>query len=138
VLFQNRAGLFHFTSTVSSLEDGVLRLSHADAIQRIQRRRYYRRRTNLPVGVRPAGSEDPYAPAAFCDLGGDGACLTNPGNRFVLGDSVELAFQAAGERLTVIAEVLRLSQGAKRLHVRFAPMRESTRDRIIGSLYRSV
>ena len=138
VLFQNRAGLFHFGSSVISLEEGVLRLAHAEAIRRIQRRKYYRRRSNAPVGVRHAGTEDAFAPAVFVDLGGDGACLTNPGGRFTRGDTVELAFQAAGERFTLVAEVLRLSRGAERLHVRFAPMREASRDRIIGSLFRSV
>jgi len=138
VLFQNRAGLFHFGSAVISSDEGALRLAHAEAIRRIQRRKYYRRRSNAPVGVRHAGAEDAFAPAVFVDLGGDGACLTNPGGRFTRGDTVELAFQAAGERFTLVAEVLRLSRGAERLHVRFAPMKEATRDRIIGSLFRSV
>ena len=96
-----------------------------------------RRKTNLPVGIRRAGSEDAFAPAVFVDLGGDGACLTNPGGRFTQGETVELAFQAAGERFVLAADVLRLSRGTERLHVRFAPMREATRDRIIGSLFRT-
>jgi hypothetical protein len=136
VLFQNRAGVFTFASVVDSREDALLRLAHAEAIRRIQRRKYYRRKKNLPVGVRKAGTEDGFSPAAFIELGGDGASLTNPGGRFDVGDTIELSFLAAGERYGLVAEVLRLSRNGERLHVRFAPMREATRDRIIGSLFR--
>jgi hypothetical protein len=43
---------------------------------------------------------------------------------------------AAGERFSLVAEVLRTSRSGEVLHVRFAPMRETTRDRIIGSLFK--
>ena len=136
VLFQNRAGVFTFASIVDSRDDALLRLAHAEAIRRIQRRKYYRRKKSLPVGVRKAGTEDGFSPATFIELGGDGASLTNPGGRFAVGNTVELSFQAAGERFSLVAEVLRLSRNGERLHVRFAPMREAMRDRIIGSLFR--
>jgi hypothetical protein len=42
---------------------------------------------------------------------------------------------AAGERFNLVAEVLRTSKNGDVLHVRFAPMREATRDRIIGALF---
>ena len=52
------------------------------------------------------------------------------------GDALELTFLAAGERFSLVAEVLRTSKNGEVLHVRFAPMRETTRDRIIGSLFK--
>jgi len=136
VLFQTRAGVFSFATSVESREQDILHLAHAQEVRRIQRRRYYRRRLERPVGVRKAGTEEGLSAASFVELGGDGASLTNPGGRFGVGDTVELAFQAGGERFSLVAEVLRVSRNAERLHVRFAPMREATRDRIIGSLFR--
>jgi hypothetical protein len=136
VLFQTRAGVFSFSSRIQSREQDLLHLTHAQELRRIQRRRFYRRRLALPVGVRKAGTEEALAASGFVELGGDGASLTNPGSRFAVGDTVELVFQAGGERFALVAEILRVSREGRRLHVRFAPMREATRDRIIGSLFR--
>ena len=136
VYFQNRSGLFSFRSTVQSVHDDVLRLQHGEEIERIQRRRYYRRRISQPLALRRAGSEEPPVRSTFFDLGGNGASLRNPGKRFGPGDALELIFLAAGQRLSLVAEVLRTSKNGEILHVRFAPMRETTRDRIIGSLFK--
>jgi hypothetical protein len=136
VYFQNRSGLFSFLSTIQSIHDGTLRLQHGEEIKRIQRRRYYRKRISQPLAVRPAGSEEQPIRSTFFDLGGNGASLRNPGKRFGPGDALELIFLAAGERLSLVAEVLRTSKNGEVLHVRFAPMRETTRDRIIGSLFK--
>jgi len=85
--------------------------------------------------VRYPGTEERPTLTTFYDLGGNGASLKNPGRRYRSGDAVELTFLAAGERFTLVAEVLRTSRNGEVLHVRFAPMRETTRDRIIGSLF---
>jgi c-di-GMP-binding flagellar brake protein YcgR len=135
VYFQNRAGLFSFDSTILSVQKQTIRLRHGEDIKRFQRRKYYRRRVSQPVGVRYPGSEEQPTLSAFYDLGGNGASLKNPGRRYSSGDAVELTFLAAGERFTLVAEVLRTSKHGDVLHVRFAPMRETTRDRIIGSLF---
>jgi c-di-GMP-binding flagellar brake protein YcgR len=136
VYFQNRAGLFSFLSSVQSVENQRIRLQHGEDIRRLQRRRYYRRRVSLPVGIRYPGAEEKPTLSTFYDLGGNGASLKNPGRRYGAGEAVELTFLAAGERFTLVAEVLRTSKNRYVLHVRFAPMRETTRDRIIGSLFK--
>ena len=135
VYFQNRAGLFSFDSTILSVQNQTIRLRHVEDIKRFQRRKYYRRRVSQPVGIRYPGSEEQPALSTFYDLGGNGASLKNPGRRYASADAVELTFLAAGERFTLVAEVLRTSKNGDVLHVRFAPMRETTRDRIIGSLF---
>jgi c-di-GMP-binding flagellar brake protein YcgR len=135
VYFQNRAGLFSFDSKILSVEKQTIRLRHGEEIKRFQRRKYYRRRVSQPVGIRYPGSEEQPSLSTFYDLGGNGASLKNPGRRYSSGDAVELTFLAAGERCTLVAEVLRTSKNGDVLHVRFAPMRETTRDRIIGSLF---
>jgi hypothetical protein len=135
VYFQNRAGLFSFESRILAIHRGGLELEHGEGIKRIQRRKYYRRRIFQPVKVRPAGTEEQAELSNFYDLGGNGASLKNPGKRYKSGDALELSFMAAGERFSLVAEVLRSSKNGEVLHVRFAPMRESTRDRIIGALF---
>ena len=135
VYFQNRAGLFNFTTRIQSVENQLIRLQHAEDIKRLQRRKYYRRRVSQRVGIRYPGSEEQPTLSTFYDLGGNGASLKNPDKRYSSGDAVELTFLAAGERFTLVAEVLRTSKNRDVLHVRFAPMRETTRDRIIGSLF---
>jgi hypothetical protein len=135
VYFQNRAGLFSFPSSVVSVQNRRIRLQHGEDIQRLQRRRYYRRRVSQPVGIRYPGAGEKPTLSTFYDLGGNGASLKNPGKRYSAGDAVELTFLAAGERCTLVAEVLRCSKNRDVLHVQFAPMRETTRDRIIGSLF---
>jgi hypothetical protein len=136
VYFQNRSGLFSFDSSVQSVQNRTLLLEHGEEIKRIQRRKYYRKRISQPVAVRRPDSEDQHAVSTFYDLGGNGASLKNPQKRFSSGDDLELTFLAAGERFTLVAEVLRTSKNGDVLHVRFAPMRESTRDRIIGALFK--
>jgi hypothetical protein len=135
IYFQNRAGLFSFLSSVQSVENLRIRLRHGEDIRRLQRRKYYRKRVSQPVGIRYPGTEDKPTLSTLYDLGGNGASLKNPGRRYSPGDAVELTFLAAGERFTLVAEVLRTSKNRDVLHVRFAPMRETTRDRIIGSLF---
>jgi len=135
IYFQNRAGLFSFASVIQSVENQRIRLRHGEDIRRIQRRKYYRKRVSQPVGIRYPGTEEQPTLSTFYDLGGNGASLKNPGKRYSPADAVELTFLAAGERFTLVAEVLRTSKNGDVLHVRFAPMRETTRDRIIGSLF---
>ena len=136
VYFQNRSGLFSFQSMIQWVRQRSVALQHGEEIRRIQRRKYYRKRISQPVAVRIPGSEDKPVLSTFLDLGGNGASLRNPAKRFHPGEALELTFLAAGERFTLVAEVLRVSKGGEVLHVRFAPMRETTRDRIIGSLFK--
>jgi hypothetical protein len=136
VYFQNRSGLFSFDSIVQSVQNRTVLLAHGEEIKRIQRRKYYRKRISQPVAVRRPDSEEQHTVSTFYDLGGNGASLKNPQKRFSAGEDLELTFLAAGERFTLVAEVLRTSKNGEVLHVRFAPMRESTRDRIIGALFK--
>jgi c-di-GMP-binding flagellar brake protein YcgR len=135
IYFQNRAGVFSFVTRIQSVQNQRIQLQHGEDIKRLQRRKYYRRRVSQPVRIRYPGTEEQSTLTSFYDLGGNGASLKNPGKRYTTGDAVELTFLAAGERFTLVAEVLRTSKDGEVLHVRFAPMREATRDRIIGSLF---
>jgi hypothetical protein len=137
VVFQNRAGLFSFDTVVRSAAGGVLRLNQVERLRRTQRRKYYRRRVRLGVQVLRREGEPPLA-SQLLDLGGDGASLVNPQKKLSAGDLPELAFRLGGESFRLTAEVLRLSRGGQVLHVRFHGLRDADRDRLLGTLFRSL
>lgn len=139
VYFQNRSGVFSFATHIQDIREKAeqaIHLAHSETIRRTQRRAYYRKKLTLPIFVRPAGSEEKPLLSAFLDLGGGGASLRNPQNRFKAGMDLELTFLPSGaDRLSLTAKVIRASRGGKILHVRFGTMTDSARDRIIGSLF---
>ncbi len=144
VFFQNRAGVFTFASHIQATPDNTIHLAHSERIKRSQRRKYYRRRLSLPVYVRPAGSQSKPIKSVILDLGGGGASLRNPDKQFVPGDDLELILDPAGGnaptgtgRINLAAEVVRVSRKDQILHVRFNLLQESTRDRIIGALFKA-
>jgi c-di-GMP-binding flagellar brake protein YcgR/cbb3-type cytochrome oxidase subunit 3 len=139
VYFQNRSGVFSFTSHVQDTlgkAEPAIHLAHSETIRRTQRRAYYRKKLTLPIFVRPAGSEEKPLLSAFLDLGGGGASLRNQQNRYKAGTDLELTFLPSGaDRLSLTAKVIRTSRGGRVLHVRFGTITDSARDRIIGSLF---
>ncbi len=144
VVFQNRAGIFSFRTRVRAAsgglrpaEAGVLRLSQVERLERTQRRQYYRRRLRLPAQVQTREGEPPLA-SQLLDLGGEGASLLNPGRSLSAGDLVELSFRVGSESFQLTAEVLRVSRDGQLAHVRFHGLREADRDRLLGTLFRSL
>ena len=144
VAFQNRAGVFSFRTRVRAASGGlrpaaggVVRLDHVERLERTQRRQYYRRKLRLPVQVQAREGEPPLA-SQLLDLGGEGASLVNPRKSLSAGDLAELAFRVGGESFQLTAEVLRVSRDGQVLHVRFHGLREADRDRLLGTLFRSL
>jgi c-di-GMP-binding flagellar brake protein YcgR len=136
VFLQSASGLFSFQSQILSSNREELHLAHAENITRYQRRRYYRRQADFPVYVRRAG-EDSLKLSLVRDLGGGGASLQNPRGIYKAGDDLELSFHPEGSfSFTLLAEVLRTSRQGKLLHVRFGPLKESTRDHIFSLLFK--
>jgi hypothetical protein len=92
----------------------------------------------MPVFVKPAGVREQPVRTSFIDLGGGGASLRNPENRFGLGDEMDLYFYFQGGKplLKVRADVVRVSDEGAVLHVLFRTLSESSRDRIIRFLLR--
>jgi hypothetical protein len=136
VFLQSASGLFSFKSRVLGRDDEGLRLAHAETVTRYQRRQYYRRRADFPVYLGRAGEEERQL-SLVRDLGGGGASLQNPRRLYGPGDDLEISFHPAGsEAFTLVAEVLRVSRQGKLLHVRFTPLKESTRDHIFSLLFK--
>jgi c-di-GMP-binding flagellar brake protein YcgR len=149
VYFKNPSGIYVFASRVQAVEGGLLQLSHAEQVKRLQRRRFFRKKTALPVFIRPAAErgreveeerEDVPRRTAFVDLGGGGAALVNPRRVFGVGDRIELFFDIVGKKpqFRVTGEVIRTSDQGAKIHVLFDSMPEASRDRIIRFLRQKV
>jgi hypothetical protein len=132
-LFNVRSGTFQFDTVVSGVDGQTLRMAHSEKITRMQRRKYYRARTNLPARIGVAGSQEQPALTRLIDLSGGGASLENPAVRFHTGDEVQIRFSAFdGKEYNLVAEVGRVSHGGRVLHVVFSPMTDTARDRLIA------
>lgn len=134
VYFQNRAGFFTFTSQVTGRDDLVILLNHSERIKRYQRRRYSRKRVQLPVFVRPSHRDSRALKSTIVDLSGGGASLRNPGQRFQVEQKIELSFVPRGERFHVSAQVVRVSRGGDLMHVEFHALNGTERDRIVRAI----
>jgi c-di-GMP-binding flagellar brake protein YcgR len=134
VYFMNKTGLYSFVTVVRKIQGYMVQVGHSEEIKRVQRRKYYRKKVNLPVFVKPADAHERPVRTTFHDLGGGGASMNNPGNRFQVGDRLDLFFYFEGGKplLKVQADVIRTSEEQSRLHLIFRTLSESSRDRIIG------
>jgi len=135
VLLQKESGLYGFKTSAGRVECGMIRLKHAEDIQRVQRRKFYRRRTSLPVMVRKAERGQQWMRTTLRELGGGGASLRAPPGAIGRGEEVEVAFPLqTGPPVRVRGIVVRLSGNV--LHIQFGPMGEAIRDRIMAYLFR--
>lgn len=136
VFFQNSAGVFTFTSTVLAVTEGIAELSHSEAIQKYQKRRYFRRAIDLPVHVADFEEPDEQRLAQFIEIGGGGASLTNPDGAFSDDQRLELTFQLEEQRIRVVARVVRRSDSGRVLHVSYEHIQEGVRDRIYQAIFK--
>jgi len=137
VYFQTPSGRFAFTTRVKRTGKGSVELVHSETIKRLQRRQFYRKKLMLPVYAKRVGVQEPAVLTTLIDLGGGGASLATRDMQFDVGDRVSLSVLPSREdRINLIGEVLRVSKGGKIAHIRFDKMLESSRDRIMGLLFR--
>jgi hypothetical protein len=136
--FSNLSGLFGFSTVLLGSKGGIIKLRHSENVKRIQRREFYRKKIKLPVYVKPAGSEERPAASVFADLGGGGASLLNPSSRYKSGDKLFLTFfPTHDEEVNLIAKVVRLSGRGRIMHIEFLSVSDSSRDHILGLLFKS-
>jgi c-di-GMP-binding flagellar brake protein YcgR len=135
VYFQNTAGVFTFRSTVLGEDGTTAKLSHSEEIKQYQKRRYYRRRIELPVHIYPFDEEKPVL-SRFRDIGGGGASIINPDRRFHEGDELELRFTPDDVELRLTGTVMRVSEGGNIIHVNYEHIRDALRDKIYAAIFR--
>lgn len=136
VVYQNSSGVFRFDSGILHRIGSELELQHSERVEIVQRREYYRRNIRLPVYVRAAEEDHRPVRSEFVDIGGGGASMANPGERYEKGESLELTFHPDSEAtLHIPARVVRTSKQGKVLHLSFENIRESSRDKIYRLLF---
>ncbi len=136
VVYQNDSGVFTFDSTVLLTDINKIQLQHSEQISSVQDRSHYRRPLKLPVYIRGVLSDEEPEASEFLDIGGGGASIRNPAERFSAGDSVELTFHPDGDTtLDLVATVVRTSRRGKVIHVRYGNIRESDRDRVYRLIF---
>lgn len=137
VVYQNSAGVFQFDSGVLNRAGHELELEHSEHVETAQRREHYRRHLRFPVYVRAAEEEHRPVRSEFLDIGGGGASMVNPGERYEQGQTLELTFHPESEStLHIPAKVVRTSKQGKVLHLSFENIRESSRDKIYRMLFK--
>ncbi|MFP4114540.1 MAG: PilZ domain-containing protein [Spirochaetota bacterium] len=135
VFFQSSAGVFTFHTTVLAEHDRDIHLSHSEDLKRYQKRRYYRRRVEIPVRLYPFDSDKPLLSKSR-DIGGGGASILNPDGRFKVGDDLELRFRVDDTDIHVTGTVIRVSDGGRTIHVNYEHIRDSVRDRIYSAIFK--
>jgi hypothetical protein len=135
VFYQSSAGVFTFHTTVLAEHTQEIRLSHSEDLKRYQKRRYYRRRVEIPVHLYPFDSEKPLLSKSR-DIGGGGASLLNPDGHFKVGDELELRFKPDGVEIRITGTVVRVSDNGRTIHVNYEHIRDSVRDRIYNAIFK--
>ena len=136
IYFQSSAGVFTFHTNVLHERGQRISLAHSEELKKYQKRKYYRRRTDLSVRVYPF-DEDTVLVSRFREIGGGGASLLNPQGHFRVGDNLELRFRPDGsDEIRVTGTIVRVSESGKVLHVNYEHIRDGLRDRIYNAIFR--
>jgi c-di-GMP-binding flagellar brake protein YcgR len=136
VYCQKRSGLYEIKAVVRKVERGMVWFLHSEEIRRIQRRRFYRKRVSFSVYVKRPGPEQQWVRTSLLDLGGGGASIENPWESIRSGEEIEIVFPEKKPELRIHAFVVRTSGAARNIHVRFGPLSDADRDRIIGYIFK--
>ncbi len=135
IFFQSPAGVFTFHTLVLAEEGRTARLQHSEELKQYQKRRYYRRKIEIPVRLYPFDSEATLL-SKTRDIGGGGASLLNPDGHFKPGDDVEIRFETDGSEIKVTGSVVRVSDSGRTIHVNYEHIRDPLRDRIYNAIFK--
>jgi len=135
--YQNRQGTFLFKSYCVKRTGGRMLIRHQEKFKQLQKRAYFRAPYTGKAEVGHFDRDERFL-TRFVDIGGGGASLINPEDRFDQGDFLELIFSLPGssDKLYLKGSVIRTSRGRKLLHVKFEGIQESQRDRILGLAFK--
>ena len=135
VFLQSPAGVFTFHTLVLAEEGRTARLQHSEELKQYQKRRYYRRRIEVPVHLYPFDADKELL-SKTRDIGGGGASLLNPDGYFKSGDDIEVRFQTDAGTIKVTGSVVRVSDGGRTIHVNYEHIRDPLRDRIYNAIFK--
>ena len=138
VSFQQKSGIYTFSTRVISSETGTVSCEHSDAVRKEQRRRFYREELFEEISFKKAGDER-WLRTLLCDLGGEGAKVENPEYpETCRGEGEEVALVIEMEKTGAVelpGVITAVSEGGKIYHVRFTGIPESIRDTIFAYIF---
>ena len=134
--FHNLTGIYSFPTRIVDVVKDVVSVGQSSTITFHQpRRKYFRRKEFLPVFVRPAASLEAPHETILLDLGGGGASLQNPQGFLKKGDILELSFSPETGKHVLVVRVVRVSKLGKVAHLKFEPLSETERTRIMTFIF---
>ena len=129
-------GLYLFRSAVLAARGKQMLLSHSERIKRAQKRRFFRKVTDIPVTVASRNGSGLQERTRLIDLSAGGARIRTEGVRFLVGDTVELVLHPEGGRpITVEGRVTRVSDDGSTMSMAFETITERARERIIRTVF---
>ncbi len=129
-------GMYRFFSNVKGQEGKVLLLEHSNHVEHVQRRKYRRRKVQLPVELSLRALDDKPLTSKTVDLSAGGAAVRNPKKRYVTGSELEVVINpSSGSPLTIPATVVRSSKRNKVIHLKFGRLDEQQQHRLFRMLF---
>lgn len=130
-------GLFRFHTAIIARSGKEATLRHSKHVERVQRRRYRRRSTKIPVEIRIPGIDEKVLSSETRDLSIGGAALKNPRKRIVTGTRLDLVVDAGGSSpVSVSGLAVRSSQRGKTIHISFEKVNDETRHKLFRKIIR--
>ncbi|MFW6251355.1 MAG: PilZ domain-containing protein [Alkalispirochaetaceae bacterium] len=129
-------GMYRFFTTVKAQEGKVLALEHSNHVEHVQRRKYRRRRVQIPVELSLRAINDRALPSKTVDLSAGGAAVRNPKKRYVTGSELDITLSTpSGSPMVLPATVVRTSKRNKILHLRFGKLDDRQQHRLFRILF---
>ncbi len=129
--FRSNAGVFRFRTHVKKYENGFFLFTHTEQVQQVQKRRFFRKKVELPVTLeRPTLKES--AASYAMDISGGGARVHNPGLDYRTGELITIiVFLGRREEAVIQARVIRLNRKDDSVSLAFDNIKETLRDRLV-------
>ncbi len=129
--FHSHAGVFRFRTRIKKIENNFFLFAHTEHIEQVQKRRYFRKKIELPVTLERATLKESAASYAL-DISGGGARVHNPGLDYRPGELITVVvFMGRREEAVIQARVIRLNQKDDSVSLSFDNITDTLRDRLV-------
>jgi len=135
IFFKRGRETFRIHTPLKLIKNDVLYFPHTEEVEKAQKRNFYRRQALLPAALRKQGYTTEEYHTQLVDIGGGGARLISPSEKFRTNDAVTLLFKTPnGETFEVSGEIVKTTQHENKeyLHLHFLSIDDTTRDKVIG------
>jgi len=135
IFFKRGRETFRIHTPLKLIKKDILYFPHTEEVEKAQKRNFYRRQALLPAVLRKEGYITEEYHTRLVDIGGGGARVESPSEKFRKGDAVTFLFKTPnGETFEVSGEIVKTTEMNEKeyLHIHFLSIDDAARDRIIG------